>query len=45
LASVLAAVRDGEQRTATLQASADGLPVYARLGFRRVGTLRAYVRP
>lgn len=31
-------------RTATLQASPDGLSVYVWMGFRRLATLRAFVR-
>ena len=38
------AAADG-MRTATLQASPDGRPVYLRMGFRPVGLLRAHVRP
>jgi GNAT superfamily N-acetyltransferase len=43
--AVMAAARDRGMRTATLQASADGLPVWTGLGFRRVATLRGYLRP
>ncbi|HEX2570401.1 MAG TPA: GNAT family N-acetyltransferase [Polyangia bacterium] len=43
--AVMAAARDEGLRSATLQASADGLPVWERLGFRRVATLRGYLRP
>ncbi len=42
--AAMAGARDAGMRTATLQASPDGLSVYERLGFRRVATLRAYVR-
>jgi GNAT superfamily N-acetyltransferase len=44
LRSVLDAARAGGARTATLQASPDGLPVYERLGFRRTATLHAHLR-
>ncbi len=43
--AVMAAARGEGMRTATLQASADGLPVWEALGFRRVATLRGYLRP
>ncbi|HYW10992.1 MAG TPA: GNAT family N-acetyltransferase [Longimicrobium sp.] len=43
--TVMAAARGDGMRTATLQASVDGLPVWAALGFRRVATLRGYLRP
>jgi len=45
LRAMLAAARDDGRHSATLQASPDGLPVYERLGFRRVTTLRGYLRP
>ena len=45
LLAVMAAARREGMRSATLQASPDGLSVYERLGFRRVATLRAYLRP
>ena len=45
LLAVMAAARDEGMRSATLQASPDGLSVYERLGFRRVAMLRGYLRP
>ncbi len=45
LRGIFAATRAEGVLTATLQASPDGLSVYEKLGFRRVATLRAFVRP
>jgi len=44
LLAVMADARGKGMRSATLQASPDGLSVYNRLGFRRVATLRGYLR-
>ena len=44
LVAVLAAARAEGLRSATLQASPDGLSVYERLGFRRVARLRGFLR-
>ncbi len=44
LRALLSAARDEGLQSATLQASPDGLPVYERLGFRRIATLRGYLR-
>lgn len=43
--ALLDAGRASGLRSATLQASAEGLPVWTHLGFRRVATLRGFVRP
>jgi len=44
LSAVMADAARRGLRSATLQASPDGLPVYERLGFRRAATLRAFLR-
>jgi ribosomal protein S18 acetylase RimI-like enzyme len=44
LRAVLARAHAAGRRTATLQASPDGMPVYERLGFRTVATLRGFAR-
>lgn len=44
LLSVMAGAREQGVQTATLQASAEGLPVWERLGFRQVALLRGYLR-
>ena len=44
LLAVMARARATGATSATLQASPDGLPVYQRLGFRRVATLKAFLR-
>ena len=44
LRSLLVAAQNEGRHSATLQASADGVSVYERLGFRRLALLRGYVR-
>jgi GNAT superfamily N-acetyltransferase len=44
LLAMMAGARSEGTRSATLQASPDGLSVYERLGFRRVATLHGFVR-
>lgn len=45
LIAVMAAARADGIRSATLSASSEGLSFCERLGFRRVATLRGYLRP
>ena len=45
LTAVMQRGRADGMRTATLQASPDGRPVYTRMDFREVGLLRAFIRP
>lgn|GEM_PF-671298 len=45
LTEVLSRAAEAGFRTATLQASPDGRPVYLRMGFHQVGELRGFVRP
>jgi ribosomal protein S18 acetylase RimI-like enzyme len=45
LLAILASAKAEGLRSATLQASPDGLSVYERLGFRKVATLRGFLRP
>ena len=44
LRSMLTGARAQGLRTATLQATPEGMGVYESLGFRRVGAMRAYLR-
>jgi len=44
LTSVLSRAAADGFRSATLQASPDGLPVYQRMGFRQVGVMHGFVR-
>jgi GNAT superfamily N-acetyltransferase len=43
--AVLAEARAAGARSASLQSTGDGLRLWPRLGFREVGTLRAFLRP
>jgi len=45
LTEVMDRARADGMRTATLQASPDGRPVYRHMGFREVGVLHGFVRP
>lgn len=42
--AILTEARQAGRRSATLQASSEGLPVWQQLGFRQVATLRGYLR-
>jgi ribosomal protein S18 acetylase RimI-like enzyme len=45
VSALLCEARASGLRSATLQASPEGLSAYERIGFRRLAPLRAYLRP